>query len=150
MLIGEYHRLISSPLTVIIISTLNQLRYWKVGAVMVAKEESNNLLSCQEVTIATQAPYSLRNQCVSPTTQIWEGGDNQKAYQQPLVRRVIESHLPCPTLPPPPPIHTGNKSLFDGLKLSYSIPFLVQFRWLISQMLVGKRTCPVEDKVSFV
>lgn len=125
MLIGEYHRLISSPLTVIIISTLNQLRYWKVGAVMVAKEESNNLLSSQEVTIAMQEPYSLRNQCVNPTTQIWEGGDNQKAYQQPLVRRMIESHLPCPTLPPTPPTHThthtGNKSLFDGLKLSYSI-----------------------------
>ena len=97
---------------------------------MVAKEESSNLLSSQEVTIAMQEPYSLRNQCVNPTTQIWEGGDNQKAYQQPLVRRIIESHLPCPTLsptlhPPPPhthpPTHTGNKSLFDDLKLSYSI-----------------------------
>ena len=76
--------------------------YWKVGAVMVAKEESSNLLSSQEVTIAMQEPYSLRNQCVNPTTQIWEGGDNQKAYQQPLVRRMIESHLLCPT---PPPLH---------------------------------------------
>lgn len=86
---------------------------------MVAKEESSNLLSSQEVTIAMQEPYSLRNECEPNDTNMGERGQSESipATVGPTHNRITFT-LPDP-FPHPPPTHThthtGNKSLFDGV-----------------------------------